>query len=37
MLKVGGIWVSPTEVENVLLEHPAVQGCGVVGRPDPTG
>jgi benzoate-CoA ligase len=35
MLKVGGIWVSPAEVEHALLEHPSVQACGVVGREDP--
>jgi benzoate-CoA ligase len=29
MLKVGGIWVSPVEVENVLVEHPSVLECGV--------
>ena len=34
MLKVGGIWVSPTEVENVLIEHEAVLECAVVGRAD---
>ena len=34
MLKVGGIWVSPAELEHTLLEHPAVQACGVTGRPD---
>ena len=34
MLKVGGIWVSPVEIENTLLEHPAVQEAGVVGRRD---
>jgi benzoate-CoA ligase len=34
MLKVGGIWVSPVEVENALVEHPAVLECGVVGRAD---
>jgi benzoate-CoA ligase len=34
MLKVGGLWVSPIEVENALLEHPAVLECGVVGRED---
>ena len=34
MLKVGGLWVSPIEVENVLAGHPAVQECGVVGRED---
>jgi benzoate-CoA ligase len=26
--------VSPIEVENALVEHPAVQACGVVGRQD---
>src|SRR5207248_1919144 len=34
MLKVGGIWVSPVEVENALVEHPAVLEAGVVGRAD---
>ena len=34
MLKVGGIWVSPVEVENVLIEHQAVLEAGVVGRAD---
>lgn len=34
MLKVGGLWVSPVEVENALIEHPAVRECGVVGRED---
>ena len=34
MLKVGGIWVSPVEVENCLLEHQAVLECAVVGRKD---
>jgi benzoate-CoA ligase len=34
MLKVGGLWVSPVEVENALIEHPSVQECGVVGRED---
>ncbi len=34
MLKVGGIWVSPVEVENALMEHPAVLECGVVGVQD---
>ena len=34
MLKVGGMWVSPVEVENALLEHPAVRECCVVGRED---
>ena len=34
MLKVGGIWVSPVEIENTLVEHPAVQEAGVVARRD---
>jgi benzoate-CoA ligase len=34
MLKVGGQWVSPMEVENVLLSHPEVLECGVVGKED---
>ncbi|MBN9388260.1 MAG: benzoate-CoA ligase family protein [Chloroflexi bacterium] len=34
MIKAGGIWVSPVEVENALVEHPAVQETGVVGRMD---
>ena len=34
MLKVGGIWVSPVEVESTLLAHPAVTECAVVGAPD---
>jgi len=37
MLKVGGQWVSPIELENALLEHPIVQECGVVGRADRDG
>ncbi|MBW1806603.1 MAG: benzoate-CoA ligase family protein [Deltaproteobacteria bacterium] len=34
MLKVGGIWVSPVEVERCLTEHAAVLECAVVGHPD---
>jgi benzoate-CoA ligase family protein len=34
MLKVGGIWVSPVEVESTLLSHQAVLECAVVGRTD---
>jgi benzoate-CoA ligase len=34
MLKVGGQWVSPIDVENALTAHEAVQECGVVGRED---
>jgi benzoate-CoA ligase family protein len=31
MIKAGGIWVSPAEVEAVLVEHPAVLEAAVVG------
>jgi len=34
MLKVGGIWVSPVEIENALVEHPAVLEAAVIGRAD---
>lgn len=34
MLKVGGLWVSPVEIENVLREHAAVAECAVVGHYD---
>jgi benzoate-CoA ligase family protein len=37
MLKVGGLWVSPVEVENALVEHAAVLECGVVGHDDHDG
>jgi 4-hydroxybenzoate-CoA ligase len=37
MLKVGGIWVSPFEVEAALLAHPAVQEAAVVGQQDADG
>ena len=37
MLKVGGVWVSPVEVENALVEHAAVLECGVVGHDDHDG
>ena len=34
MLKVGGIWVSPVEVEATLIQHPAVLEAAVVGQED---
>ncbi|MCH8110813.1 MAG: benzoate-CoA ligase family protein [Proteobacteria bacterium] len=34
MLKVGGIWCSPVEIEARLVEHPAVLEAAIVGRPD---
>ena len=35
MLKVGGIYVSPIEVESALITHPAVLEAAVIGKPDP--
>jgi 4-hydroxybenzoate-CoA ligase len=37
MLKVGGIWVSPVEVENCLSHHAAVLETAVVGAKDEQG
>ncbi|MBX9943292.1 MAG: benzoate-CoA ligase family protein [Reyranella sp.] len=34
MLKVGGIWCSPVEIENCLIGHPAVLEAAVVGQAD---
>ncbi len=34
IIKTGGYRVGPYEVENVLMEHPAVVECSVVGVPD---
>jgi benzoate-CoA ligase family protein len=34
MLKVGGIWCSPVEIESRLIEHPKVLEAAVVGRAD---
>ena len=35
MIKYKGFPVAPAEIEAVLLEHPAVRECAVVGKPDP--
>jgi benzoate-CoA ligase family protein len=32
MLKVGGVFVAPAEIENCLLQHEAVAECAVVGH-----
>jgi benzoate-CoA ligase family protein len=37
MIKAGGIWVSPAEVESVLVEHPDVLEAAVVGGRDADG
>ncbi len=37
MLKVGGKWLAPKEVEDCLLAHPGVREVAVVGVPDENG
>ena len=37
MLKVGGVFVAPAEIENCLLQHEAVLECAVVGHDDGDG
>lgn len=37
MIKIGGIWVSPAEVESALTEHPDVLEAAVVGARTITG
>ena len=35
IINSAGYRIGPSEVEDVLLSHPAVRECAVVGRPDP--
>jgi len=37
LLKVSGIWTSPLEIENALLDHPAVDEVCVLGKSEETG
>lgn len=37
LLKVGGIFVAPLEIENCLLSHPAVREAAVIGSADEQG
>ena len=37
MMKVGGIWVSPFEIESALIAHDEVLEAAVVGRTDDAG
>jgi len=32
MMKVNGMWVSPVEIENILMSYEAVLECAVVGN-----
>ena len=34
IISSSGYRIGPTEVENALLDHPAVQECAVIGKPD---
>ncbi|KAH7697658.1 Protein ACS-14 [Aphelenchoides avenae] len=34
LIKVKGLQVSPCELENLLLSHPSVRDCAVIGIPD---
>ncbi len=37
LLKVGGQWVYPLEIEHVLIQHPAIKECLVIGENDEAG
>ena len=37
MMKIHGLWVSPLEIESVLIAHPAVVECAVVGASNGAG
>ena len=37
MLKIGGKWLAPQEVENCLISHPEIAEVAVVAVPDDTG
>ena len=37
MLKVGGVFVAPSEIENCLLQHEAIVECAVVGHDEGDG
>ena len=37
MLKVGGMWCSPIEIESCLLQHSSTREAAVVGRIDDNG
>ena len=37
MIKASGFWVSPVEVEGVIIRHPSVLECAVIGVTDDDG
>ena len=36
-LKIGGVWVSPTLMENAIIEHEAVSECAVIEKKNEDG
>jgi long-chain acyl-CoA synthetase len=34
MIVAGGVNIYPAEIEKVLVEHPSVENCAVIGVPD---
>lgn len=35
LIKSGGEWINPTEIEAIVSQHPSVRLVAVIGRPDP--
>jgi fatty-acyl-CoA synthase len=35
LIKSGGEWINPTEIEDIIGRHPAIGLVAVIGRPDP--
>jgi acyl-CoA synthetase (AMP-forming)/AMP-acid ligase II len=35
LIKVKGLQVAPAELEDILLSHPLIADCAVIGVPDP--
>ncbi len=35
LMKVAGVVIGPTEIEEVLLKHPAVDDAGIIGKTEP--
>lgn len=35
LLKIAGVVVGPSEIEDILRRHPSVMDAGIIGKPDP--
>jgi acetyl-CoA synthetase len=35
LIKIAGVVVGPSEMEDVLRKHPSVEDAGIIGKPDP--